>query len=53
MSVNVIDVEESDVEGFFAPTSAIIVVAVTASLGLESVDLGAVVADDYGGVGGD
>ena len=44
MSVNVVDVKESDIEG--------IVATVIASLGFESVYFDAIVTRDYRGVGG-
>ena len=48
MSVNVVDVEESDIEGLVV----VVAVAITATFGLEDVDLDIVVANDYGGEGG-
>ena len=46
MSVNVIDVEESDIEGLVAS------VVIIATLGLETVYFCAVFTNDYSGVGG-
>jgi len=48
MSVNVVDVEQSNVECLVISVYAIVV---TATLRLESVDLDAIVTNDYGGVG--
>jgi len=54
MSVNVVDVKESNVEGFVAPMSVsiLVVIFVVVTATLESVDLDAVIANDHGGVSG-
>ena len=51
MGMNVIDVEDSNIEGIVTPASITVVVAAT--FGLECVYLCAVFANDYGGEGGD
>lgn len=52
MSVNVVDVENGDIEGFAVPVSVSGNIVVAATLRLEGVDFDAVVANDRGGIGG-